>query len=132
MFCPKCGTQNNEEDIYCLQCGHRLPESTPASAYRSSGPPPPPGFGAAGSSQTSVAHPESHLLKAILVTLFCCLPLGIASIVYAAKVDGAWERGNHAEAVQYAEKANNFANWSIGIGLVFGIFYFLIAVGAGL
>lgn len=29
----------------------------------------------------------NHLVWAILTTLFCCLPLGVVSIVYASQVD---------------------------------------------
>lgn len=25
MFCPKCGTQNQEESVFCMKCGYRLP-----------------------------------------------------------------------------------------------------------
>ena len=40
---------------------------------------PPPGGG---------TQPSSHLALAILVTIFCCLPFGIVSIVKASQVSG--------------------------------------------
>ena len=36
----------------------------------------------------STEYVPNNLVWAILTTLFCCLPLGIVSIVHAAKVDG--------------------------------------------
>ena len=32
--------------------------------------------------------PKNWLVESILVTLFCCLPLGIAGIINASKVEG--------------------------------------------
>ena len=37
--------------------------------------------------------PNNHLAWAILSTIFCCLPLGIVSIVYSSKVDGLYNAG---------------------------------------
>lgn len=76
---------------------------------------------------------ESHMAKAVLVTLFCCLPFGIAAIVNASKVSGAVAMGAYAEAEMYSKKANDWANLSIVLGLVFGVLYFLVAIaGAAL
>ena len=47
----------------------------------------------------------NHLVWAILVTLFCCLPLGIVAIVYAAKVDSLAAAGQYAQAQEAADKA---------------------------
>jgi hypothetical protein len=46
---------------------------------------------------------------AILTTLFCCLPLGIVSIVYAAQVDGKRAAGDIAGARLAADKARFWA-----------------------
>ena len=42
---------------------------------------------------------------AILSTLFCCLPLGIASIVFAAQVNSKYAAGDIAGAQDSSEKA---------------------------
>lgn len=73
---------------------------------------------------------ENHLIKSILATVFCCLPLGIAAIIKAASVDGLVRSGNHAEARQAAEKANNWSNWAIGLGLVINLAYVGVMVAA--
>ena len=62
--------------------------------------------------------PSSNMVWAILTTLFCCLPFGIVSIVYASKVDGLWASGQFAAAYDSANKARNWAIWSAVIGLV--------------
>ncbi len=128
MYCPNCGSRNAETSSYCFSCGDALSRGSSASTIASPPPPPPTATSASASAAT---RPENHLVKAILVTLFCCLPFGIASIVQASRVDGAFERGDHAEAVRLADKANDYANVSIGIGLVIGFLYFLIGVASG-
>ena len=42
--------------------------------------------------------PDNNLVWAILSTLFCCLPLGIVSIVKAASVNSLWAQGQYDQA----------------------------------
>lgn len=64
------------------------------------------------------AKPNNHLAWAILSTLFCCLPLGIVSIVYSAKVDGLYNSGDYAGAYNAANKAQNYAMWGTVLGFI--------------
>ena len=96
-------------------------------------PPPPPGYqsydsggGAAG------PKPDNYLVWSILSTLFCCLPLGIASIVFAAQVDGKYNSGDYAGANEASAKAKKFATWAAIAGVVVIVLYIgLIAIAAG-
>jgi len=63
------------------------------------------------SSETN-AYVANNLVWAILTTLFCCLPLGIVSIVYASKVDGLRAAGNVQAAREAARKAGWWAVWA--------------------
>lgn len=60
--------------------------------------------------------PDNYLVWAILTTIFCCLPLGVVSIVKSSKVQGLWFSGQYAEAQRAAEEAKKFAIWSAIIG----------------
>jgi hypothetical protein len=60
----------------------------------------------------------TYLAQAILTTLFCCLPFGIVSIVYAAQVNGKLAVGDHAGALQSSQNAKTWAWISFGTGLV--------------
>ena len=71
--------------------------------------------------------PNSHLDLAILSTLFCCLPLGIVSIVYAAKVDGLYNAGDFVGAQDAADKAKKFAMWG-AIAAVIGIVLYILLI----
>lgn len=77
------------------------------------GQPPPAGWPAP---QPRWQEPENYLVWAILVTVLCCLPFGIVSIVYSNKVSGLWAQGRYAEA---QEASNNAKKWAI-IGAVVG------------
>ncbi len=65
--------------------------------------------------------------------MLCCLPLGVASIVFAAQVNSKWAAGDVAGARESSEKAKKFAIWSAIAGLIVAVLYivFFIAVGAG-
>ncbi len=62
--------------------------------------------------------PDNHLAWAILSTIFCCLPLGIVSIVYSSKVDGLYNAGDYAGAFNAASKAQSYALWGTIIGFI--------------
>ena len=77
--------------------------------------------------------PPNYLVWSILSTIFCCLPLGVASIVFAAQVNGKWAAGDAAGAQDYSRKAKQFAIWSAVAGVVLGLLYvvFVVVVGIG-
>lgn len=72
--------------------------------------------------------PSSHLAFAILVTLFCCLPFGIVSIVKASQVNGLWAQGRYADAQQSSASARKWAMWGAIIGVIVIVIY---AIGYG-
>jgi len=72
--------------------------------------------------------PNTNLVWAILTTLFCCLPFGIVSIVYAAKVDSLWYAGNYAAAQDASKKAGTWAIVSAASAVGIWIIYLIVAV----
>jgi hypothetical protein len=60
----------------------------------------------------------NHLVKAILATCFCCLPLGIVAIVFAAQVNGKLDAGDYPGATSASDQANLYGNISIGLGIL--------------
>ena len=74
--------------------------------------------------------PDNYLVWAILSTIFCCLPLGIVSIVYASKVDSQYSSGDYAGAQNSSNKAKNFAIWAaISIVIIIIVAAFLGILG---
>lgn len=104
------------------------------SDYGSTPPPPPPppppsqpSYGAQGAPGTP---PPNYLVWAILSTVLCCLPLGIASIVFSSQVNSKWALGDVAGAQEASAKAKKFAVWAVIAGAVFLVLY-VIAIIAG-
>jgi interferon-induced transmembrane protein len=83
-------------------------------------------------SQTPGERPQNYLVWAILTTIFCCLPLGIVSIVFATQVDGKLASGDYAGAVVASQNAKRWATIAAISGVVIGILYiiFVVALGA--
>lgn len=61
--------------------------------------------------------PPACMFWSIFTTLCCCMPLGIVSIFYSAKVRRNYREGNYAAAV----KASDTTQWLIIIGLTLGL-----------
>tara|TARA_R110001632_G_scaffold58548_2_gene142493 strand:+ start:9543 stop:9812 length:270 start_codon:yes stop_codon:yes gene_type:complete len=80
--------------------------------------------------------PQNYLVFAILTTILCCLPTGIVSIVYAAKVNTLYADGKFNEADAAAKSAKTWAIvsavlFAIGIILYFLVFAAIFASAAG-
>jgi Interferon-induced transmembrane protein len=99
-------------------------------------PPPPPPYGgmppSGGPGQPPGGQaPPNYLVWAILSTVCCCLPLGIASIVYAAQVNSKWAAGDFAGAQVSSGKAKQFAILAAVIGLPLSLIFGFIRARAG-
>jgi predicted secreted protein len=90
-------------------------------------PPPPPSYGAQGGTG---APPSNYLVWAILTTIFCCLPLGVVSIVFSTQVNSKWALGDVAGAQDASAKARKFAIWSAVTWAILIVLY-LIALAVG-
>jgi hypothetical protein len=102
MFCRKCGAQNADNSYKCAQCGEILQQVTilpPAPAVKI----------------------PNYLVQAILITLCCCLPLGIVSIVYAAQVNSKVQAGDIQGALDASGKAKMWCWIGFGLGLLANI-----------
>ncbi|KAF1712621.1 hypothetical protein CSC70_03730 [Pseudoxanthomonas kalamensis DSM 18571] len=79
----------------------------------------------------TVEYIPNHLVWAILSTLFCCLPIGIVSIVYASQVDGKRAAGDISGARESSAKAKFWAMLSAGLALVPLLLYLLFILLVG-
>ncbi len=89
-----------------------------------------PQYGGQYGAQPYGQPPPNHLVWAILTTLFCCLPLGIVSIVFAAQVSGKWHSGDYQGAMESSRRAKTFAIWSAVVGVIV-VLLFLGLAAAG-
>ena len=56
--------------------------------------------------------PDSYLVLSIISVFFCCIPLSIAAIIYAIKVDEYWSKGEYESAYDASNKAKKLLIWS--------------------
>jgi Interferon-induced transmembrane protein len=119
--------------------GWGAPPQGPPPAYGQQPSPygAPPGYGHPGYGQppftgapygtTAAPKPSTYLPWAIASTILCCLPLGVASIVFANQVNVKYAVGDYAGAVEASRKARNFAIAAAVIGVIVGVIYFAAA-----
>ena len=113
--CKECNAQISDAATTCPHCG--LPVQNPAVTDSLS-----------AVSPNSNVCPETHLTKAILVTILCCWPIGIPAIVNAAGVSNAFISGHYDMALEKSKNAENWCRYCIIAGVVFWILYVIIIV----
>ena len=62
----------------------------------------------------------NHLVWAIAVTIFCCLPAGMVAIVYAAQVNGMLDAGDLSRSAKGVPKREDLGDCLNGGGAVAG------------
>ena len=126
MYCPNCGTQTANDARFCGKCGRDLGAASAQGSPESSQSYPLPG-------RESVPNIPNYLVQAILVTILCCMPTGIVSIVYAAQVNGKIQAGDIDGAIRTSKAAKSWAWVSFGLGVVYVLFvvaYIIIALAS--
>lgn len=108
--------------------------TAPASPSMAPGPPPaeiaPSGSASPYQPPTAAPGPvgapgggpiPNYLWQAIVVTLLCCMPLGVAGIIFAAKVEPLRKGGDEAGAWEASAKAKKYTLIGFVVGLVLNI-----------
>ena len=68
-------------------------------------------------SQVPEPRPKNWLVESILTTIFCCLPFGIAGIVFASQVNSKYQAGDYAGALQASKDAGKWTKVAFWIGI---------------
>ncbi len=152
MNCPKCGSMNNDGVRFCTSCGVEMSTAaappvvnantqpyTPAPETQQYTPAPEtqqytPNYNAPTANNPPAGAPKgsTYLIWSILSTLFCCLPFGVAGIIFAAKIDALVAQGDIMGAEEAAKKAKLFTIIAAVGGGVIMIAYFALIVLGGL
>jgi hypothetical protein len=112
MFCTQCGAKNADNTTICMQCGRNLYAEPPTISLHPIAQPP--------------VDVPNYLVFAILATVLCCLPTGVAAIIYAAQVNGKLQAGDIPGAQAASRNAKSWCWISFWLGLAFTL---VIVVG---
>jgi hypothetical protein len=131
MICRQCGQTIATNAEVCPKCGtptgvgqQQAQPYPPQGSY----PPPPEQPGGWGAAPVEV---PNYLVQSILVTIGCCLPAGVAAIVFAAQANSKKAAGDYAGALDSAKKAKMWCWISLGIGLAGSLIYAIVLLAAG-
>lgn len=69
--------------------------------------------------------PKNWLVESILVTIFCCLPFGIAGIVFASQVNSKYDAGDYDGAVKASAEAGKWTKIGFFVGIGFVVLYLI-------
>jgi hypothetical protein len=76
--------------------------------------------------------PKNWLVESILVTIFCCFPIGVVAIIFAAQVNSKWAAGDYAGALESSRQAGKWTKIFFFVGLAAIILYCILFFGLGL
>ena len=82
-------------------------------------------------SQNQGPMPKNWLVESILVTIFCCLPFGIAGIVFASQVNSKYQTGDFAGALVASKEAGKWTKIGFWIGLAGIVIYIIVILLTG-
>lgn len=109
MICEKCEKEIPDDSTFCPLCGSQV-------------------------KQPDIVEKKvpNYLVQAILVTVFCCLPTGVAAIVFAAQVNGKLQSGDYQGALKASGNVKTWCWISFGVGIVITAIFFIIGLFSGL
>ncbi|MBO7609125.1 MAG: CD225/dispanin family protein [Muribaculaceae bacterium] len=70
--------------------------------------------------------PDAHMVGAILVTLFCCVPFGIVAIIKASQVSSCYSRGDYYGAVESSNDAKKWIIWGVVSNIILILLYLML------
>ena len=113
--------------IQVPELSHLLPPSQQPPSYQ-----PQPGYGPQQPYGARPPMPDTYMVWAILVTVLCCLPFGIVSIVKASQVSSFYYQGNYEEARAASRAARNWAIASAVSIVAIVLIYVAVIIGVTL
>jgi hypothetical protein len=126
--CPKCKWSNQDDAVRCANCSAELRAPQPPPQQPPQQPPPggqqyppqqygQPPYQQPGYAQYAQSVPD-NLIWSILVTIFCCLPLGIVAIVKASEANSKKAMGDYQGAMAAYNASRTWTYWAAGLGVV--------------
>ena len=125
--CPNCQSPIPDGAQFCPRCGAANPSfgpGAPRDGYAGA-----PHAGAYGHGGTAAAQSiPDYLVQSILVTLCCCIPLGIVAIIFSVQTRSKKEAGDVSGAMESSRKAKMWCWIAFGLGIVMNIVWLVFGV----
>lgn len=126
MFCPKCGTFNDETGSKCIKCEFQLKmeenivdaESEQDKTKKNVTEDAEEKVLPEEEKPLKRAEPSAHFLWAILSAVFCSVAFGAAAVVFAGMTQTEKSVGDREKAYIYSQKAKLFCVISLAMGIV--------------
>ena len=67
--------------------------------------------------------PDSYLIGSIIVSTFCCMPIGLYALVNSLRVENRFARGDYGGALEASHKAKKWIIISILLSVLFWALY---------
>jgi hypothetical protein len=138
MYCSQCGSNNDPAARHCNQCGAALSPQVLQPAAQAAPPMPAPAQTAYNIPFSTPGAPlppgtvPNYMVQSILVTLCCCLPLGIVGIIRAGDVNKRLAVGDYDGALQVSKSIRTLLWVGFAVGLVVSLIYLVIGIVKGL
>ncbi len=104
----------------CSNCGKELP---PGASFCSA-------CGAQNGMGGVPRQINTYMVPAVLSAIFCCLPFGVVSIVFAAMANSALTAGNYTLAEVNAQKARTWFWVAFALGLIGSVIWGIVQIFA--
>ena len=117
MYCEYCGNQIAPNSGFCPCCGAKLNGN-------------PQGAGAQMNYNGTRPQLNTWLIPAILVTVLCCMPFGLVSVIFATKANNALNTGNYQQAQIDSERAKIWFFVALVLGFISTVLYVLATIAA--
>ena len=151
MFCPKCGTHNEENCSVCVRCRYdfnNIPENIKGVSRVFTEPAMQPqevvsaeDYGVPdlqvqGKTEKNKSRkiysnrPKDYFVQAILCAILCSVVFGIPAIIFSGMTQTEKMHGNITKAESYSNKAKMFCWLAMAVGIVKYVFIILLIVFA--
>ncbi len=124
--CPSCGADEPTGTGYCSYCGRKLPKPIPAPSIEKADRSPYQQPSRAPAYPAGQPPIKNWLTESVLVTILCCMPLGIGGIINASNVDKLASYGDMDGARRAAARAKSFVVAAVVSGVLMTILYLVM------
>ena len=118
MYCKNCGAAIPNRRKTCQNCGTKVEDNGTKVEYNGT------------KVEDKQTCPETHLSRAIVVTLLCCWLFGILAIINATGVESAFNAGNYGLALERSKSAEKWCDRSLIVGIIFWMISLIVMMVA--